>query len=84
MKKRMKKMLTFPQQQKVLDTLQKKILPHKKYLNTHIKFFSLHGNGDTIRISWEIQCRPYAGFFSRLLFIPPGSYFASPRQRSWL
>ena len=22
-----------------------------------------HGNDDTIRIGWEIQCLPYAGFF---------------------
>ena len=27
-----------------------------------LSFFSLHGNGDTIRIGQEIQCLSYAGF----------------------
>ena len=30
-------------------------------------FFSLYGNGDTIRIGQEIQCLPYAGFLLLLL-----------------
>ena len=28
-----------------------------------LSLFSLHGNGDTIRIGQEIQCLQYAGFF---------------------
>ena len=39
------------------------------FLDTIIKFFFLlHGNGDTLRLGREIQCLPYAGFFS-LLFL---------------
>ena len=34
-----------------------------------IKFFSLHGNGDTIRNGKEIQCLPYAGFFSSFFLL---------------
>ena len=25
--------------------------------------FSVHGNGDTMRIGWMIQCLPYSRFF---------------------
>ena len=32
-------------------------------------FFSLHGNGDTIRIGREIQCLPYSRFFN--FSLPP-------------
>ena len=41
----------------------KKTKQKLKKLNPPIMFFSLHGNGDTIRIGREIQCLPYAGFF---------------------
>ena len=37
-------------------------------LDPSIKFFSLHGNGDTIRISREIYCLPYAGFLIYIFF----------------
>ena len=42
----------------------------KKIINKIlIRFFSLHGNGDTICIGQEIQCLLYAGFFGNFRFI---------------
>ena len=56
----------------ILLLLHKKMLdPHKKLSvgrqkkisRSPIYFFSIYGNGDTIRIGQEIQCLPPAGFF---------------------
>ena len=51
-----------PNKIKMLDPLKKKNLDCKKKrktsLDPFIKFFSLHGNGDTIGIDREIQCLP--------------------------
>ena len=46
------------------STSKQKKLKKKKNNNVDppIHFFSLHGNGETIRIGREIQCLPYAGF----------------------
>ena len=38
--------------------------------NCFFLLFSLHGNGDTIRIGREIQCLLYAGFSSTGLGLP--------------
>ena len=48
----------------MLDPLQEKKNTTKKYQNLDIpiKFFSLHVQGETIRIGKKIQCLPYAGF----------------------
>ena len=35
----------------------------KCFFVSRMRDFSLHGNDDTIRIGWEIQCFLYAGFF---------------------
>ena len=50
---------------KMLDALSEEIhiwTVKKLIKDFRIKFFSLHGNGDTMRIGQEIQCLPYAGF----------------------
>ena len=38
---------------------------NKKNKIPPLSLFSLHGNGDTIRICQEIQCLPCAGFFTQ-------------------
>ena len=45
-----------PNQKISLDPLPKKIGDQKK--NYQYRFFSAHGNGDTICIGQEIQCLP--------------------------
>ena len=50
---------------KNLDSQQEKT--KIKIVRPLFKCFSLHGNCDTIRISQDIQCLPYAGFFSIIL-----------------
>ena len=57
-----------PKQNENVGHPQKEILDRKKKRKTSldplIKFFSLHGNGDTIGIGREIQCLLQAGFFT--------------------
>ena len=48
------KFVELPQQQKLKKIIQKR--------HPQLSFSFVHGKGDTIRISQEIQCLPYAGF----------------------
>ena len=53
---------------KNLKPSQKNVGPQRKRKrNPLIKYFSLHGNVDTMRIGQEIQFLPYTGFLIHLL-----------------
>ena len=57
--------MLIPSQKKILDPSKKNYFDIQLvfFLDPTISFISLHCNGDTICISQEIQCLPYAGFF---------------------
>ena len=56
--------MTPPHNKNIVGQTKKNLfVAKKKKIKIPHLIFSIHGNGDTIRIGQEIQCLPSAGFF---------------------